>query len=87
MWIISVAITKKIKFPVIISSLSFSYFCTSLAANCPEYDEIVESYITLPSIFDDIIKVIKKLSFYKLENELVFDLKNRFKILTIFENK
>lgn len=77
-------ITKKIKFPIIISSLGFSCFCSLMASNCPEYDEIVESYVFLPAIFDDIIKVIKKLSFYKLEKELLLDLKTRIKLLTIF---
>lgn len=80
-------ITKKIKFPIIISSISFSYFCTTLASDCPEYDEIIDSYIFLPSIFDDIVKVIKKLSFYKLEKELVSDLKNRFNLLSVFQTK
>ena len=76
---------KKIKFPITISSFSFSYFCATLANDCPEYDEIIDSYIFLPSIFDDIIKIIKKLSFYKLEKELLSDIKNRIKLLTIFE--
>ena len=80
-------ITKKIKFPIIISSISFSYFCTTLASDCPEYDEIIESYVFLPSIFDDIVKIVKKLSFYKLEKDLVSDLKNRFNLLAVFQTK
>lgn len=80
-------ITKKVKFPIIISSLSFSYFCSLMASDCPQYDEIVENYIFLPSIFDDIIKLIKKLKFYKIEKELVINLKERFKLISMFETK
>jgi len=80
-------ITKKVKFPIIISSLSFSYFCSLMASNCPQYDEIVENYIFLPSIFDDIIKLIKKLKFYKIEKELIINLKERFKLISMFETK
>lgn len=80
-------ITKKVKFPIIISSLSFSYFCSLMASDCPQYDEIVENYIFLPSIFDDVIKLIKKLKFYKIEKELVINLKERFKLISMFETK
>lgn len=75
-------ITKKIKFPIIISSISFYYFCKLMATDCPEYEEITASYSFLSEFFDDIIKVIKKLKFYKLEKEVVNDLKKRFKLLT-----
>lgn len=79
-------IMKKIKFPIIISSLSFSYFCSMMATNCPEYDEIIEEYTFLPSIFDNIIKVIKKLKFYKLEKDLIYNIKERIKLLTSFNS-
>ena len=75
-------IIKKIKFPIIISSLSFQYFCSMMETNCPEYDEIVEEYTFLSSIFDDIIKIIKKLKFYKIERELINNLKERFKLIS-----
>jgi hypothetical protein len=77
-------ITKKIKFPIIISNLSFSYFCSMLASDCPEYDEIIENYIFLSSIFDDLVKIIKKLKFYKIENTFIKDLKNRLKLISTF---
>lgn len=80
-------VTKKIKFPIIISSLPFTYFCSLMATDCPQYDEIIENYIFLPSIFDDIVKLIKKLKFYKLEKELVLNLKERFKLVSMFETK
>lgn len=80
-------ITKKIKFPIIISTLGFSYFCSLMATNCPEYDEIVEEYTFLPSIFDDIVKVVKKLKFYKIEKDLVHNLKERIKLISMFETK
>ena len=77
-------ITKKIKFPIIISSLSFSYFCSLMATNCPEYDEIIESYTFISTIFDDIVKLIKKMKFYKLEKVFISDLKQRLKLITTF---
>lgn len=80
-------IMKKIKFPIIVSSLPFSYFCSLMATDCPQYDEIIESYTFLPSIFDDIIKLIKKLKFYKLEREIINNLKERLKLVTMFETK
>lgn len=80
-------IMKKIKFPIIISSLPFSYFCSLMATDCPEYDEIIENYAFLPSIFDDIVKVIKKLKFYKLEQEIVNNIKEQFKLISMFETK
>lgn len=80
-------ITKSIKFPIIISSISFSYFCSQMATNCPEYDEIIENYTFISGIFDDIIKLIKKLKFYKIENELMNNLKERIKLISSFEIK
>ena len=80
-------IMKKIKFPIIVSSLPFSYFCSLMATDCPQYDEIIENYTFLPSIFDDIVKLIKKLKFYKLEKDMVNNLKERIKLITMFETK
>ena len=77
-------ITKKIKFPIIISNLNFYYFCKLMESECPEYDEIVEGYEFLSSIFDDIIKTVKKLKFYKIEKEIVNNLKERFKLILSF---
>ena len=76
-------ITKKIDFPIIISRLSFDFFCQKLQGDCPEYDEIIDNYKFLSSIFDNIIKLIKKLKFYKIEDELVNNLKERFKLISI----
>ena len=78
-------IMKKIKFPIIISSLGFSYFCSLMATNCAEYDEIIENYVFLSSIFDDIVKVVKKLRFYKIEKDYVHNLRERFRLIVSFE--
>lgn len=78
-------ITKTVNFPIIISNIGFSYFCSLMATNCPEYDEIIENYVFLSTIFDDLVKVIKRLKFYKIENEFVKDLKNRLKTISSFE--
>lgn len=77
-------ITKKIKFPIIISNLNFYYFCKLMESDCPEYDEIIENYNFLSSIFDDIVKTVKKLKFYKIEKEMISDLKERFKLISTF---
>lgn len=77
-------ITKKIKFPIIISNLNFYYFCKLMESDCPEYDEIIENYNFLSSIFDDIVKTVKKLKFYKIEKEMISDLKERFKLISAF---
>ena len=77
-------ITKTVNFPIIISNIGFSYFCSLMATNCPEYDEIIENYVFLSAIFDDLVKVIKKLKFYKIENDFILDLKNRLKLITSF---
>lgn len=76
-------ITKRIDFPIIISKFSFEFFCKRLQTDCPEYDEIIDNYKFLSTIFDDIIKLIKKLKFYKIEDELVNNLKERFKLISI----
>ena len=49
-----------------------------------ENDEIIENYVFLSAIFDDLVKVIKKLKFYKIENDFILDLKNRLKLITSF---
>lgn len=77
-------IMKKIKFPIIISNLSFYYFCKLIESDCPEYDEILDNYNFLSSIFDDIIKIVKKLKFYKIEKEMISDIKERFKLINSF---
>lgn len=55
-----------------------------MATDCPEYDEIIENYVFLSGIFDDVVKTIKKLKFYKIENTFVKDLKNRLKLVLSF---
>ena len=77
-------IMKKIKFPIIISNLNFYYFCKLIESDCPEYDEILDNYNFLSSIFDDIIKIVKKLKFYKIEKEMISDIKERFKLISSF---
>ena len=76
-------ITKRIDFPIIISRFSFEFFCKRLQSDCPEYDEIINNYKFLSTIFDDIIKLIKKLKFYKIEDDLVNNLKERFRLISI----
>lgn len=77
-------ITKRIRFPIIISNLSFSAFENMLKEDNPEYDEIVANYEFISSLYDDIINVIKQLRFYQLENELLSSVKEQIKLISTF---
>ena len=62
--------TKKIKFPIVITSLSYEEFKTLLASNSPLYDEILNDYNFIGDFWEEILKVIKSLKFYTLDEEL-----------------
>lgn len=65
--------TKKVKFPIIITSLSFEEFKSLLASNSPEYDEIINDYNFISDFWGEIIKIIKSLKFFSLDDELSND--------------
>ena len=79
-------IMKTIKFPIVISSLPFETFLVLMMSDCPEYDELIDSYNTFSSVIPDLIKTIKKLKFYKLEEDFSKDIKEQIKCLTVFEH-
>ena len=58
-------IMKTIKFPIVVSSLPFETFLVLMMSDCPEYDEILSSNKSFANVVPDLIKVIKKLKFYK----------------------
>ena len=62
--------TKKIKFPIVITSLSYEEFKALLASNSPVYDEILNDYNFIGDFWEEILKVIKSLKFYTLDEEL-----------------
>lgn len=74
---------RKIKFPIIVSTLSFNDFEKLLNSNSPEYEEIINHYDFLSHYFNEVIKLIKKLEFYSLEEELVKNLTEIEKVLSI----
>lgn len=76
-------VTKKIKFPIVITPLSFSAFYNLLSLPCAEYDEIVENYNFFVDFYDDFYKVIKKLRFHKINETLTTNIKERIKLLSI----
>lgn len=78
-------ITKRIRFPIIISNLSFNGFKQMLSDNSPEYDEIIADYQFLGTLYDDIVDVIKKLKFYALEDELLKSVKEQIKLISAFK--
>lgn len=77
-------IMKTIKFPIVVSSLPFETFLVLMMSDCPEYDEILSSNKSFANVVPDLIKVIKKLKFYKLENDFCKDLKEQIKCISIF---
>lgn len=77
-------ITKRIRFPIIISNLSFLAFENMLKEDSPEYDELIAGYQFISSLFDDIVRVIKQLRFYRLENQLLSSVKEQIKLISVF---
>ena len=77
-------ITKRIQFPIIISNLSFSGFNKMLSEDGPEYEELIAGYEFVASLWEDIVDVVKKLKFYKLEDELVNSITEQIKFVTTF---
>lgn len=77
-------ITKRIQFPIIISNLSFSGFNKMISEDGPEYEELIAGYEFVASLWEDIVDVVKKLKFYKLEDELVNSITEQIKLVTTF---
>lgn len=67
-------ITKKIPFPLVISSLQFDDFCKLLSTNCAEYDEILEHYKFMGELLPQIINEARKLKLSRFAKSLIADL-------------
>lgn len=78
--------TKKIKFPIVITSLSYDDFQSMLASNSPTYDELVNEYKFISEFWDEILKVIKNLRFYSLEDNLQKNFLEHLEYITTFKN-
>lgn len=76
--------TKKIKFPIVITSLSFEDFKSLLASNSPEYDEIINEYKFISDFWEEIMKTIKSLKFYSIDDELSKDFNRTIDIISTF---
>lgn len=77
---------KNINFPLISSNaITYTAFCELMYSDCPQYDEIIADYISLPSIYNNMVKIIKKLKFYKLEENYINDIKNKIKLISTYE--
>ena len=79
-------LTRKIKFPIVITSLTFDEFKTLLASDSPEYDEVINDYSFISTFFDEIIKTIKSLKFYSLDEELSNNFLEQLEIINTFKN-
>lgn len=77
-------VMKTVKFPIVISTLPFETFLVLMMSDCPEYDELLDSNKLFSSVVPDLIKVIKKLKFYKLEEEFSKNLKEQIKCISLF---
>lgn len=77
-------ITKKLKFPIVLSNLSFEYFIKLLKDESPEYDEIIQDFKMMSEIYPKLVDTIKKLKFYKLEKDVVNDIKEQIKLICAF---
>lgn len=77
-------ITKKLKFPIIISSLSYELMIKMLLDECPEYEELILDFKMMSEIYPELVNVVKKLKFYKIEKEVINDIKSQFKLISAF---
>lgn len=77
-------ITKRIQFPIIISSLSFDGFNKMLSEGGPEYDELISGYEFVASLYNDIVDVVKQLKFYRIEDELINSVTEQIKLISTF---
>ena len=77
-------LTKKIKFPIVITSLSFDDFKNLLASNSPEYDEVINDYQFISDFWSEIIKVIKDLKFHSLDDKLSNSFVEQVEIISTF---
>lgn len=74
-------LTKKIKFPLIVSFAQFHDFCSLMSSNCPEYDELLERYKFMGELLPQITKEAKKLKFSKFAEELEQDIQTQLSVL------
>lgn len=79
-------ITKKIPFPIIVSSLPYKKFEELLKSKSPEYDEIVNNYKFISDFLSKVIRVIKNLKFYKLDEKISNNIMEQLKIVTSFNS-
>lgn len=78
--------TKKIKFPIVITSLIFEDFQSMLSSNSPVYDELINEYKFISDFWEEIIKVIKNLKFYSLDETLQKNFSEHVYYITTFKN-
>lgn len=79
--------TKKIKFPIVITSLSYEDFQSMLISNSPEYDEIINEYKFISDFWEEILKVIKSLKFYSLEENISQKFLEQVEYISTFNKK
>ena len=79
--------TKKIKFPIVITSLSFDEFKNLLASDSPEYDEIINDYSFISDFWTEIMLLIKSLKFHSLDEKLSNSFLEQLEIISTFKKR
>ena len=77
--------TKKIKFPIVITSLSYTDFQNLLASNSPEYDELINNYQFISDFWTEIMLLIKNLKFNSLDDKLSNSFLEQAEIISSFK--
>ena len=77
--------TKKIKFPIVVTSLSFIDFQNLLASNSPEYDELINDYQFISDFWTEIMLLIKNLKFHSLDEKLSNSFVEQEQIISCFK--
>lgn len=77
--------TKKIKFPIVITSLSYTDFQNLLASNSPEYDEVINDYQFISDFWTEIMLLIKNLKFNSLDDKLSNSFLEQAEIISSFK--
>lgn len=79
--------TKKIKFPIVITSLSFDEFKSLLSSDTPDYDEIINDYNFISDFWTEIMLLIKSLKFHSLDEELSNSFLEQMQIISTFKKR
>lgn len=76
-------ILKTLKLPLFISTFSYETVINLLRDDSPEYEEMMNEYKMMSEIYPKLVDTVKKLKFYKIEKEVVSDIKGQIKLISV----